>query len=254
MSLLKLCALADRTRTVFALLSGQEALAKFVLIGGTAMALQLAHRLSEDLDFWLPEGMIQPFGIDQLMRDLRGLGHSTNFTTPAHSITNFRINSGEDLRQYVQDWSIDGVKVQFFAPFDPAYQTFKTIAPLPKSDTKTTFSVMSLQGIFAMKAHVIHKRIKSRDLVDLWHFMQQGYGIAQILEAGLAASPSSHADYAKLVLCGDVPLDKNDEGFEGLNANVTLNRVYADFRQAIDSYEQEMAARQLQPLNLTQSI
>jgi hypothetical protein len=107
---------------------------------------------------------------------------------------------------------------------------------------------------FITKCSVIHKRIKSRDLVDLWHFMQQGYGIAQILEAGLAASPSNHADYAKLVLRGDVPLDANDEGFEGLNANVTLERVYVDFRQAIDNYEQGIAAKRLQATDLIQSI
>jgi hypothetical protein len=75
--------------------------------------------------------------------------------------------------------------------------------------------------------------------------MQQGYSVQAMLDAGLAASPSNSPDYAKLVLRGDVPLDANDEGFEGLHANVTLDQVYEGFRLAIDDFERGLAAQKL---------
>ena len=39
------------TAKVFELLAGQKFISNFTLVGGTALALQLRHRLSEDLDF-----------------------------------------------------------------------------------------------------------------------------------------------------------------------------------------------------------
>lgn len=43
--------LSDETTTVFESVSGLNCIKDFILIGGTALALQTGHRLSEDLDF-----------------------------------------------------------------------------------------------------------------------------------------------------------------------------------------------------------
>jgi hypothetical protein len=43
--------LAPETRRVWEFLSSLPALGGFVLIGGTALAMHIAHRVSEDLDF-----------------------------------------------------------------------------------------------------------------------------------------------------------------------------------------------------------
>ncbi|TAN48333.1 MAG: hypothetical protein EPN21_15200 [Methylococcaceae bacterium] len=42
------------TQRVFEHFAQNTRLADFTLIGGSALALQAAHRYSEDLDFWLP--------------------------------------------------------------------------------------------------------------------------------------------------------------------------------------------------------
>lgn len=100
---------------------------------------------------------------------------------------------------------------------------------------------MGLEGIFAMKAYTIHRRTRSRDLVDLWHFVQTGTAVEDILRIGVQASPSSSADYAKSVLRGDVPLDAQDEGFELLRPGLTIQTIYQDFAQRIDALEVEQA-------------
>ena len=213
------------------------ALDNWVLVGGTAMALQLGHRRSEDLDLWLPAQTISIHATDALMRNLQRAGHKVAFATPAHQTTQFRIDSGDDLRRYVQDWAVDGVKVQLFCPQDAAFDSFRVHPRLPRKDTHTTFEIMGPDGLFAMKSYVIHQRTRSRDLVDLWHFVRHGKTLADILDAGLAASPSCGVDYAKQVLIGAVPLDAQDEGFETLAPGVTLKKIYKGFLARINALE-----------------
>ncbi len=234
---LKLDALAAKTRPVYELLAQQSALENFVLIGGTAMALQMAHPLSEDLDFWLPAERMSPYVVDRMMNELKARGHSVIFATPSESISSFRINSGQDLRWYAQDWAINGVKVQLFCPQDVAFDHFRTYARLPRELTKTQFEIASLEAIFAMKSYTISRRKRSRDIIDLWYFLQQGKALADILRVAKLASPSVSDEHAKAVLRGDVPLDAQDEGFALLAPGLSLQQVYADFAKAVDELE-----------------
>ncbi len=234
-------ALATTTRPVYELMARQRALENFVLIGGTAMALQMGHRLSEDLDFWLPAERISPYAIDRMMNELKAQGHTVVFATPPAAIAAFRINAGEDLRWYAQDWAIDGVKVQLFCPQDVAYEHFRTYPRLTATQTGASFEIATLDAIFAMKSYALSRRTRSRDIVDLWHFVQRGKTLADILQVARLASPSVSDEHAKAVLCGEVPLDAQDEGFALLAPGLSLQQVYADFAKAVDALETERA-------------
>lgn len=100
-----------------------------------------------------------------------------------------KCSTGENLRRYAQDWSVNGVKVQLFCPTDVAFDHFPKYTRLDRGQSATTFEVMGLEGIFAMKAYTIHRRTRSRDLVDLWHFVQTGKTVDDILRTGMQASP-----------------------------------------------------------------
>jgi hypothetical protein len=239
--MLQLDALAAKTRPVFALMAKQPTLENFVLIGGTAMALQMGHRLSEDLDFWLPAERMSPYAIDRMMNELKAQNHTVVFATPPSSISTFRVNFGEDLRWYAQDWVIDGVKVQLFCPQDVAYEHFRTYPRLKAADMGTRFDVATLDAIFAMKSYAIHRRARSRDIIDLWHFLQQGKTLADILRVARLASPSVSDEHAKAVLCGNLPLDAQDEGFALVAPGLSLQQVYAAFADAVDTLEIERA-------------
>jgi hypothetical protein len=250
--MLQLDALAAKTRPVFALMAKQPSLENFVLIGGTAMALQMGHRLSEDLDFWLPAERMSPYAIDRMMNELKAQNHTVVFATPPSSISTFRVNSGEDLRWYAQDWVIDGVKVQLFCPQDVAYEHIRTYPRLKAADMGTRFDVATLDAIFAMKSYAIHRRTRSRDIIDLWHFLQEGKTLADILRVARLASPSVSDEHAKAVLCGNVPLDEQDEGFALVAPGLSLQQVYADFAGAVDALEIERAkqvAKQMREVN-----
>lgn len=250
-ALLHLYALAAKTRPVYELMAQQSALENFVLIGGTAMALQMAHRLSEDLDFWLPAERMSPYAIDRMMNELKSQGHSVMFATKPESISTFRINSGQDLRWYAQDWVVDGVNVQLFCPQDVAYDHFRSYVRLPREQTNTQFEIASLEAIFAMKSYTISRRTRSRDIIDLWHFLQRGKTLADMLRVARLASPSVSDEHAKAVLRGDVPLDEQDEGFALLAPGLSLQQVYADFAGAVDALEIERASQVAGARNLT---
>jgi len=239
------------TELVFRVLAAQPTLRDFVLIGGTAIALQMRHRLSEDLDFWLPRGRLSDRTIKPALDAAERAGLPVRFTTPNHQVTNFRIMTGERLEVYARDYSVGGVKVQFFAPRDdePAYDGFKNLMAgndvVCVSDSSgqvvdTSFRIMTLAGLFAMKSYTIQRRHRSRDVLDLWHFVKSGRSVAEIIAAGVAAWSVASAERAIAVLRGDSAPDANDEGFFSLSS-LTIEQVREDFRIWIDEYEMERA-------------
>ena len=236
--MLRLDSLPEQTRQVFDHLSANELLRNFTLIGGTALALQINHRKSEDLDFWLPAEKMNKEVISATVRLAQKAGFVAQLVTPHDKIITARIN-GRDLLAYVQDYVISGVKVTFFAQADTAFQHFDTFHRL--SNTATTFGIMDAEGIFSMKSYVIHQRVRSRDLFDLKALVQQGKTIEDILQAGSAADPACSIEYAKSVLIGDVPLDKEDEGFDLVGVTEKIEDIYAFFEDAVNKYEQTIA-------------
>ena len=81
--MLRLDALPARTGAVFKRVSTCPLMDGFVLIGGTALSLQIAHRQSEDLDFWLPMSQMSSDRVNAIMENLKTFGCSVQLMTPA---------------------------------------------------------------------------------------------------------------------------------------------------------------------------
>lgn len=230
--------LPPATQRVFDHLAQNTKLAKFTLIGGSALALQIAHRYSEDLDFWLPARELDKNRVSEIVREAQNAGFAAVMATPADSIVAARIN-GIDILAYAQDYVIGGVKVTFFARHDTAYQYFDT---LPRTnDTPCAFRIMGVEGLFAMKSYVIHERVRSRDLFDLKAFLSRDKTLTDIFRAGMAANPTYSAEYAKSVLIGAVPLDRQDEGFSAIGVTESIENIHRFFKAEVDAYEQSFA-------------
>lgn len=236
--MLKLDCMPERTRCVFQALAKEPLMKGFVLIGGTALSIQIGHRLSEDLDFWLPGKSMSKDRVDSILSNLGQQGHSHEFATPAWKISQARIN-GIDLLSQSRDHIVDGVKVTFFAREDVPYRHF---AQMGRIKSKTKFSIADEDALFNMKSWLISQRVRSRDLYDLMVLMQRGKTIQDILEAGAQADPSFQREYAKEVLVGNVPLDEDDEGFESVGIQVTLEEMREFFLAAVNEYEVNLAS------------
>ncbi|MDR3157628.1 MAG: nucleotidyl transferase AbiEii/AbiGii toxin family protein [Zoogloeaceae bacterium] len=235
--MLKLDSLPDATRRVFDHLAANTLLREFTLIGGSALALQFGHRHSEDLDFWIPAERMDKESISEVVRIAQQAGFEAALTTPHQHIIFEKIN-GRDLLAHAQDYVIGGVKVTFFARTDGAYRHFDSF---PRIDNSTSFCIMGEEGLFAMKAHVIHQRVRSRDLHDLKMFLERGKRLGDIFQAASAADPACSEEYAKAVLIGEVPLDKEDEGFASIGVTESMEGIHAFFKDIVDAYEQAVA-------------
>jgi len=239
---LKLDSLPDATRRVFDHLAADDLLHDFTLIGGTALALQIGHRHSEDLDFWTFGDFMNKEVVSAIVRRIQQAGFSAALATPHQQIVFEKIN-GRDLLARAQDYAIGGVKVTFFARSDTAYRYFDSLPRV--DDAGTSFRIMGEEGLFAMKSYIIHQRVRSRDIYDLKTFLERGKSLADILQAGTVADPACSPEYAKAVLIGDVPLDKEDEGFESVGVGESIEDIYSFFKAAVNEYEQSVAEETL---------
>ena len=154
----------------------------------------------------------------------------------------FKINTSENLDQYIQDYLIDGAKVTFHSRNEgdrPKAQIdfLKTAQKVVVS--KGCFDVLGIDGLLVMKSIVVYDRVKSRDIYDLMVLTRDhGYTLDAIFAAIDAYQPIRHKDpeHFKSVVTGVIPLDKSDEGFASIHLNVKMDDVYKYFKKLINDY------------------
>lgn len=110
---LKMEFMPETTQKNFALLKDNPKLAGFTLIGGTALAIQIGHRVSEDLDFNIFGKKLPIRAIDQMLDELAAGGATIKSLISPEQKSRFKINTSENLDYYIQDYLIDGAKVTF---------------------------------------------------------------------------------------------------------------------------------------------
>lgn len=231
---IKIEVLPEKTRLVYNKIKELGGINGGILIGGTAMALQCGHRLSEDLDFWFPKKHLRQAGLDTLISVL-AKSCSIELITPQKDIVRSKIN-GFDLLDAARDYLIDGTRVTFFHRSDAAHKLFEVLPTIQDA----ALTIMSADGVFKMKSYVITQRVKSRDLFDLRYFLDHGKSIEDILSSAREAVPSEFSEeLIKSVLTGVVPLDKNDEGIHSVSDGVVMDDIYRFFEDRINDYESD---------------
>ena len=241
--MLKLELMPKATQETFGRLKDDHRLACFSLVGGTALALQIGHRISEDLDFNIFGQVLPKKTIDAVLNDLTASGVSVESLITPSQKTQFKINTSDNLDNYVQDYLIAGAKVTFHArnERDRPKQQIDFLKSTPKLQiSKQGFNILGIDGLFVMKTIVIYDRIKSRDIYDLMVLTRdQGYSLEKVFDVIKAYQPLSDKDpeLFKGAVTGIIPLDKNDEGFSSIHLNLKIEDVYKYFRKLIDEYE-----------------
>lgn len=120
--------------------------AGFYLVGGTALALQIGHRLSVDLDLFTQEKLPA-----NLLTKVKRIFHDY------HVIVTYR--SPEQLNLVVND-----VKMTFFQFPYPVVNEFIMFQEMAMAD---------VQEIAAMKAFAIGKRLAYKDYIDWYYLLKE---------------------------------------------------------------------------------
>jgi hypothetical protein len=212
------------TAAVIDRLADEPALESFCLVGGTAMALQVGHRRSLDIDLVTFDKTLDKNGLARAMR-----ANGATLVTPQSMISTAKIN-GIDLLSHVQDYVLDGVKVQCFA--NPAGQRY---ASGVQAVAGWRFGLIDLPMLFAMKSALLLKRSRSRDYFDLMWFCQyQGKTLTDIVAAAQAADDSPEVPtVVEHKLLGLLPLDADDEGLDPVGVEVTVSDIYRFFENLV---------------------
>ncbi|MEW6527278.1 MAG: nucleotidyl transferase AbiEii/AbiGii toxin family protein [Spirochaetota bacterium] len=151
---------SDAAKVLNELISTADFLRNFVFVGGSALALYLNHRKSEDLDFFTWDK--EQFNKRQILQYID------------------RFNEKEILNEDADiiDLRLTTTKVTFFNA------GWKFLKP----DTITKFNIASLEAITSMKIHVLFLRAKYRDYYDLY-FLTKKLGVKNIFHTAKNVIP-----------------------------------------------------------------
>lgn len=144
--------LSKPTANILALLSREKFFKKVYLVGGTALALQLGHRLSYDLGFYIKE----KFNEDFLLEKLKKIADFQETTIDKQTI----------LGDFPQ------VKFSIF------YYKYRLIK---KPKKFSGIKIASIEDIGAMKIGAIAGRGTKRDFIDLYFLTKKNFSLKQLL-------------------------------------------------------------------------
>jgi len=150
------------TKQVFEDISKLDCIKDYCMIGGTALSIQIDHRLSEDLDFciWKKSGKDSPeVNWPVIFNELSTLGEvQKNILDLSHC-----------------DFYVDGVKITFFC------NNIKEPENLQRIPILNHVVVADPVSIGVMKIEVMQYRSTHRDYYDIYSLLQEGISLETII-------------------------------------------------------------------------
>jgi predicted nucleotidyltransferase component of viral defense system len=150
----------SNTKTVFDILALHKFISKYTLVGGTALSVQIRHRLSEDLDFVF-DG--EKLDINSLKRNIAAI-------FPDYRIIRQEIN-------WQIDFLISNIKVTFFStgsialPFNVKNHSF----------SYKTICICKAKTIASLKMAAIAQRNTIRDYYDIYKLVKDHFPLSEII-------------------------------------------------------------------------
>lgn len=178
-----------------------EDIGEWTLVGGTALAIHLKHRTSEDLDFFINKNMINSAlkrKIDNMMSVL-----SEKYNV---------VEMQSDDEEYQLDYNLSGVKVTFCVT--------SSMNLKQDVDSHNYMDIASIDAIAAMKLYtLLRHRIKSRDFYDIKSLTERiGFdGIVQRMQYYFPKYNVAESKITNRFL--KQKLASDDEGFQNLKLN-----------------------------------
>lgn len=161
--------LAPHTSSIFETLSKLECIKPYVLVGGTALSLQLATRQSEDLDFmsWR-KSKDEKREVDwpTIRKELQSIGE---------------VEKCDILDLDHIEYIVNGVKISFYA--NPNYSPLQAEIPFLNN-----IRLADPLSIGAMKMEVMLRRSKFRDYYDIYSLLEHGVKLQDMIRLALKYS------------------------------------------------------------------
>lgn len=193
--------LAPNTSAIIESISKLECIKPYLLVGGTALSLQLGTRLSEDLDFmsWR-KSRNERREVDwaKIKQELETVG---------------AVEKCDILDLDHVEFVVEGVKISFYANPNQS----------PVQEEKLLMNNLRLAdplSIGAMKMEVMLRRSKFRDYYDIYSLLEAGADLQEMI--AIALRYSGHRLKSKNLLA----MLTRPERFEADSAFAALNPIY----------------------------
>ncbi len=191
--------LAPHTGEIIERLSLLECVKPYVLVGGTALSIQLQTRLSEDLDFqrWKEsKDDTLDIGWPNIERELTSVGNVQQVDI-----------LGFDQAVFI----VNGVKISFYAA------PRKRIPTLQEIPFLNNIRLADIKSIGIMKMEAMMRRSKFRDYYDIYSILKTGIDIHQLIPAALEHSGYKLKTKGLLAMLTNGQLFRKDEDFKHLS-------------------------------------
>lgn len=204
--------LAPHTGRLIEAVSHLECVKPFVLVGGTALSIQIKTRQSEDLDF---------------MRWQQGKNDTLDIGWPAIQQELATIGKVQDVQVAGFDqvlFIVDGVKISFYAA------PRKRIASMREIPYLNNIRLADVESIGVMKMEAMMRRSKFRDYYDIYSILKNGADIHKLIPMALEHSGYKLKTKGLMAMLTNGDLFRKDEQFE------QLQPVYSVSARDIEEY------------------
>lgn len=191
--------LAPQTSEVFERITRLNCIRPFVLVGGTALSLQINKRQSEDLDFmcWKKSAKDKSeVPIPAINRELETIG---------------RVDSMEIGSFDFVEFVVEGVKLSFYAA------PRKQIPSMQVIPFMNNLQLADIKSIGAMKMEAMLRRSKFRDYYDIYSILNEGADIQEMINMALEHSGHLLKRKNLLAILTDGERFRKDKAFMQLN-------------------------------------
>lgn len=196
--------LAQHTASIFESVSRLECIKSYVLVGGTALSLQLGTRESEDLDFmsWR-KSKNEKREVDwpKIKKELETIG---------------TVEKCDILDIDHVEFIVNGVKLSFYA--NPNYSPLKTTVPYLNN-----IVLADKTSIGAMKMEVMLRRSQYRDYYDIYSLLEAGEDLHEMMDIALKYSGHRLKSKNLIAMLTRSERFNQDEKFAALNPRYNIS-------------------------------
>ncbi len=201
-------ALVEKTYRIIESVSKMESIKPYLLVGGTALSLQIQHRLSEDLDFmrW------QSVKNEKMEVDISSIKKEL---AQFHKVENINILEFNHIEFYLEG----GVKLSFYAPEKRAPQ-------IKKVTYLNNLVLVDISTIASLKMETMMRRNIFRDYYDLYCILKEKNTdeIKEIIANALKYSGHNLKSKNLIGMLINSERFKNDSDFEQLEPKYSITR------------------------------
>lgn len=135
-------------------------------VGGTALSYYLNHRISYDIDIALTDKL----SVSKINAFAYSIGARA---IPDSNASQFKINMGEDIKNYHMKFMLEGVKLEFSYFRDPIQIEIIKQAKTQSYIDNSKLKVLDLTSIVKLKIFALFNRQKTRDIFDAYIILEK---------------------------------------------------------------------------------